>query len=329
MIIEQIQNISKGAQNEFSKQIGVQVSISGNLVVVIPRVKLPGCARGVQQDRKPIKEFTQSAATRMRRYLRESVPEYNTLITLTYPEGHGYSGGRAKRDLKVFMQRLKREFVYDIYFSAFWFMEFQSRGAIHFHIFTNRPYPKGRLARDWYDICSTEDVRHLRAGTRIEAIRSGRHGISAYAAKYAAKHCQKVVPEHFGWTGRFWGVVGDRRTVSAATFVTPYDLVSSAVQRRVNSIETMLEDAVFDQRARFVNVKHAGCKVIFIKDKLLIPSLRVMIDMVNVTASYKRTEESILFDLESRYDITDDTEGWVRGMPKKAEPFIPPVLYGM
>jgi hypothetical protein len=82
----------------------------------------------------------------------------------------------------------------------------------------------------------------LLAGTRIESIRSGRKGISAYAAKYAAKQVQKVVPDDFGWSGRFWGVSGYRMTMSADTYMTAEDLLSMAAVRQYAKLEKMLEN---------------------------------------------------------------------------------------
>ena len=267
MIIEQIQNRYKYATD--IKNVGFQIAVSGHLFICNPRSNLSTALRPAFSDRTDVRMFSESSACRMRRYLRECIPEYSKFITLTYPAGHGYEGGKAKRDLKVFMQRLRRyvgssghDGVSD--FSAFWFMEFQRRGAIHFHIFTNRYVFKQWLSNTWYEIVGSEDQRHRMAGTNVQAFKSGRHGISAYAAKYAAKQVQKLVPEKFGWTGRFWGVCGDRRTMVADTFIPAECLVGLAVLRRIRNIENMVETCLKLGSIREISKKDSEAKVYFI-----------------------------------------------------------------
>jgi hypothetical protein len=89
-----------------------------------------------------------------------------------------------------------------------WFLEFQKRGAPHFHVFLNGRVDKMRVAQRWYEIVGSEDLNHRLAGTRIELLRE-QHAASAYAAKYASKVEQKEPPEGFTDVGRFWGTFGD------------------------------------------------------------------------------------------------------------------------
>lgn len=168
--------------------------------------------------RGAIREFSPAAAARMRRYLRKCNADYLYMCTLTYPAEFPLDGAVAKEHLRVFLQRWKR-YADSNSFSAFWFMEFQERGAVHFHIFCTHQLPKDELARWWYEIVGSKDERHLRAGTRIEKIRGGRRGMCSYASKYASKAAQKGVPEAFKNCGRFWGISGDRSTVEATIFV--------------------------------------------------------------------------------------------------------------
>jgi hypothetical protein len=94
-----------------------------------------------------------------------------------------------------------------------WFLEFQQRGAPHFHILTDWPLPKNRgnkvlwysrIAKRWYDIVDSGDEKHLQAGTRTETLRS-KEGGARYAVKYAQKMKQKKVPQGYEDVGRFWG----------------------------------------------------------------------------------------------------------------------------
>jgi hypothetical protein len=61
------------------------------------------------------------------------------------------------------------------------------------------------VSRNWYDVVGSEDVRHFRAGTRVEQLRTIK-GAFAYAAKrYIGK--KEAMPELEHKPGRFWGVI--------------------------------------------------------------------------------------------------------------------------
>lgn len=172
----------------------------------------------IPPPRGRIQGFSPEAAARMRRYLRKCTADYRYMVTLTYPGDYTHDGRVVKDHLRVFMQRWKR-YIGDDKFSAFWFLEFQERGAPHFHIFCTHSTPKQWIADVWYEIVGSKDERHHRAGTRIEKIRCGRRGTCSYASKYAAKAAQKQVPEDYKNCGRFWGIYGDRSTVEATIFI--------------------------------------------------------------------------------------------------------------
>jgi hypothetical protein len=135
--------------------------------------------------------------------------------TLTYPCEFPTNGEKCKRDIECLSKRYERMVDHDPSFSFFWFLEFQQRGAPHFHFFCTHEIDKSDLSRWWFEIVGSGDERHLLAGTGIEFIRSGRHGTCSYASKYAAKHEQKVVPANFQNVGRFWGVIGFSSCMSA------------------------------------------------------------------------------------------------------------------
>lgn len=187
---------------------------------------------GDLSQRGTVQGFSPRAGARMRRFLRTCVPIYTGMATLTYPEEFSQDGRDAKRHLDSFVKRAFRYLDADSWpdqpRSIFWFLEFQERGAPHFHLFLNFSIPYDLVAAWWYDIVGSGDVRHLQAGTRIESLRSGRYGTMGYASKYAAKAEQKLIPQNFKNCGRFWGVYGDRRCV-AATIFFPMETLKSAV----------------------------------------------------------------------------------------------------
>jgi len=57
------------------------------------------------------------------------------------------------------------------------------------------------LSWNWYEVVGSNDPRHLRAGTNVEAIRS-REGVMYYASKYVCK----LDTESADGCGRFWGI---------------------------------------------------------------------------------------------------------------------------
>jgi hypothetical protein len=88
-----------------------------------------------------------------------------------------------------------------------WKLEPQRRGAPHFHLLLfglEEGLSKDWLSRSWYEVVGSGDERHLRAGTRVEGIRSWR-GVMSYAAKYLGK-LESLPKDWLGGVGRWWGV---------------------------------------------------------------------------------------------------------------------------
>jgi hypothetical protein len=140
------------------------------------------------------------------------------MVTLTYP-GEWASvlpNGRAlKRHLQAYRKRFTRyvkRFGVSSW-SALWFLEFQERGAPHVHLLVwgldgvKRDLLRKWSSRAWARIVGHADKsefqKHLKAGSSIQKMRAKHFG---YAAKYASKMRQKVVPAEFSDVGRFWGL---------------------------------------------------------------------------------------------------------------------------
>lgn len=129
--------------------------------------------------------------------------ELKGMVTLTYPSKYPSDGKMIKDHLNTFLTWAKKVQGIGNYL---WFLEFQKRGAPHFHILTENDitHAKRDVSRIWYGIVDSGDPRHLRVGTRTEKIRDV-GGAGKYAAKYGAKKSQKAVPPEFRNVGRFWG----------------------------------------------------------------------------------------------------------------------------
>jgi len=201
----------------FGYQAGLR--IGGNRLTLTRPPRVRG-GKFDQRKREAISGFSASSGTRMARYLRECKAQYKTMATLTYPSRHGfgYDGRKAKNDLRVLLQKLKRHFSWNPEFSIFWFAEIQSKNtnAIHFHFFSTNYIDAAWLAKLWFDIVGSGDINHLHHGSDIRSISSGKFGMVSYARKYAKKQTQKDIPTCVSNFGRFWGIVG-YRAVSAAT----------------------------------------------------------------------------------------------------------------
>jgi hypothetical protein len=116
--------------------------------------------------------------------------------TLTYPGEYPQDPGLCKGHLKAFRKRLQREYKS---FAAFWRMGIQERGAWHFHLllFVGPSFGTiGELRRfissSWYEVTGKVSEGHLRAGTRVEAMKRWKEATS-YVERYVAK--PEVFPE--------------------------------------------------------------------------------------------------------------------------------------
>lgn len=203
-----------------------------------------GCGRG------RVRGFTRRSARRLGSYLQDAEADYRVMLTLTYPGGGDWTA--AKRHLHAFCERLRRRFGDQAGWSLCWFLEFQRRGAPHFHIFTTHWIDRHELSQIWFEIVGSGDERHLAAGTRAEWLRLGRDGAAAYARKYAAKAEQKILPDMFKNTGlgRWWGVKGLRKTVAATTTYDSKAKMRQSARNYRRLMQSMLERCVIDGQAR-------------------------------------------------------------------------------
>jgi hypothetical protein len=168
--------------------------------------------------RGSVTTLSRQAMSRMKLHFRNA-PEaaHKAILTLTYPEVFPTDGVEVKRHLDLMKRWLKRSGVA----AGSWFLEFQARGAPHFHCYLSG-YPFGgvrAVANAWFNIVGSGDEKHL---AWHEGKLSGRpclewfrspHAASAYATKYATKQEQKDVPPEYQNVGRFWGCWGKSRPV--------------------------------------------------------------------------------------------------------------------
>jgi hypothetical protein len=137
---------------------------------------------------------------------------FHGFVTVTYPgaEWSATAAGDYMTDgilVKQHLRKLRRWFTYHGY-GALWFLEFQKRGAPHFHFFTDKPLSDAdtyKISRYWYRLVGSSCPNHLIHGTDCQVLRET-FAAGMYAAKYSSKSEQKDVPEQYLNVGRFWGV---------------------------------------------------------------------------------------------------------------------------
>lgn len=143
-------------------------------------------------------------------------------VTLTYPGEFPGEPSQWKRHLDTFGKRFRREFPHG---SFIWKLEPQQRGAPHYHLlawggvdsFVFLGQLLAWVSATWYEVVASGDERHLRAGTRVELVRSW-GGVVFYASKYMSKPVV-VGDDAWGRAGRFWGIVGRSNLPVAALVV--------------------------------------------------------------------------------------------------------------
>lgn len=193
----------------------------------IHRLRGVKVGKTIVEKRGVISEFSERSKRNMVKATRESQDQYRYFATLTYPNEYPIYGRVFKNHLRRFLQELRRYWarkgVPKIETGLFWFLEFQKRGAPHYHLFTAAFIPKKWLSWCWFRIVGSKDERHLRAGTNVERLRAGRNGVVSYALKYARKSDQKDVPSFISNVGRFWGIKYERRPMAANTELVHFE----------------------------------------------------------------------------------------------------------
>lgn len=99
-------------------------------------------------------------------------------------------------------------------------MEFQERGACHFHLLVDKDIPEEELKKMWYEVVKSGDNRHLEHGAHISPIRNT-EGFKKYLAAYLTKEEQKTIPYFYHDAGRFWGYTRSLVPVSIKIIVGP------------------------------------------------------------------------------------------------------------
>jgi hypothetical protein len=173
-------------------------------------------------------------------------------ITLTYPgdwKSVAPTAARAKNHLHRLRKRFERLVGRPFY--AVWKMEFQRRGAPHFHLLA--PIPSGMdfrnwLSHAWADVVDHPDpdqkANHLIAGTGVDKAKGisadNAQRISYYFSKHSSankgvKEYQNEPPMEWilgGTVGRFWGYWCLRKATASIPISDDHAVMVSRTLRR-------------------------------------------------------------------------------------------------
>jgi len=197
-----------------------------------PKLDEMGELLAVGGRRGEIREFSFQSRMRLLFIVKNCNADFRSMLTITYPSDFPRDGRQVKRDLDVFKKWIQRRIPGVL---GIWFLEFQRRGAPHFHFlldadlrsygdtilkrrtgklrghskdtYETEPRSEADVSAAWYRIVGSGDEKHLRAGVSWEVLESEEAAMK-YAAQHAAKPHQKAVPLEYLNVGRFWGKLG-------------------------------------------------------------------------------------------------------------------------
>lgn len=166
----------------------------------------------VHTPRGKVDSFSKKSRQRLRFTAANSDQPLVSQFCLTYHENIPTDGRTCKRHLDILLKFLRRQIQGLAYL---WVLEFQKRGAPHFHLFLSIPPDRelqGKLASRWRQITG-ETEKHERFHAHEDNWISWEMGSGAYLCKYLDKAAQKDVPDNFQDVGRFWGCTRGMVTV--------------------------------------------------------------------------------------------------------------------
>lgn len=235
---------------------------------------------GADKSGGAITEFSERSRYRLLHAVKNCSADFFSMITLTYPAEFPTDGRMVKRNFNAFRKRLLRRFPGSL---GVWFLEFQKRGAPHFHILVSLKLSEygpieGRTRKRrkqgpkkymtvlplekmisawWFSIVGSNDPKHLAAGCAWEEIENT-DGAIRYASAHASKPHQKRVPKEFVEVGRFWGVIGKVRVPMLKTFAADTAEVFTRVGVAAMSNKGRVKKYLWDAAREFENESPAA-----------------------------------------------------------------------
>ena len=192
---------------------------AGELKTKNPRLVIQGnfiqaidVAKGGNPNPLPrgeVKGFSRASRKRLIELCTRMGNAVPIFLTLTYGRNFPSDPKIWKRHLQTWFKRLRTRHPG---LSAIWRLEPQKRGAPHYHLLIYQENGKAPfidkhwISKSWSAVLGEySDEDHLKAGTKVEKLRSSR-GAAFYAAKYCAKLPEDDdFPPEWERAGRLWG----------------------------------------------------------------------------------------------------------------------------
>ena len=167
-------------------------------------------AENAPSPRAAIYEFSDKSRAHLDHICCNSGHLVQSQFCLTYHEQIPDDGEECKRHLDKWLKAYRRRFPAGLYL---WVLEFQKRGAPHFHVFLSAPVDRQmqkKLAMSWARITKGSFEKYDKVQywwhCRPDNLKEWKMDNGKYVLKeYVVKHAQKDVPKEFVNVGRFWG----------------------------------------------------------------------------------------------------------------------------
>jgi len=147
--------------------------------------------------------FSRKSRLRLLEFLARTSDTKNPRIflTLTYPSNMT-EAETGKQHLRAFLERVRRKFPKA---SAIWRIEYQKRGAVHFHLlFFNLPYWKADKIRIAWGECIGEENPRIEIKT-CRSRRESTYYVSKYLAKCSPQADVSLSNLPYSHAGQHWG----------------------------------------------------------------------------------------------------------------------------
>ena len=219
--------------------------------------------REPRKDAKPrgrITEWSAASRGRLKRFLgtlRREELAHALVVTLTYPAEFPAPEDHAvyKAHLHTFQIYLRRKWPTC---SGIWKLEFQSRGAAHYHLMLYGLHAvpieavRAWVRETWYRIAHNGDKHQGKAGTQVDQIKSVGGAVS-YLVKYLSKEDQ-TMPGNF--SGRYWGLLNKPHLPVVEPVTVQPDEKRALLVRRI-ARKKMQKDVEHSRWKRFLEKERA------------------------------------------------------------------------
>ncbi len=170
-------------------------------------VSIPGVGGQVGGGKRgKVQHFSADSRYRLFRLLHQLKFERVTFVTLTYPAEFPTNPRKYKAHLKEYRRRFEARYGK---VPAVWRLEFQERGAPHYHLmYLDAPFvPVPDWCALWSDVIHTKDENHRKIGVDVKLITQGKEAglVASYLGKYVAKVDERCNVDSERSPGRWWG----------------------------------------------------------------------------------------------------------------------------